>query len=663
VATTEWESLTLGQNKTIQKIAEAAGKASELLDANVKLASGTLKAAGVFLTGLLGPHILLLRTTADTIDDFVKDFKNIGFFVLEVTPDGKYLIPQGADKNPIKLLLHSVKVTTNASLAAAAGQSIEFAAWAKEFLGEEDIYLTGAQKSQYPVEVGKSQPQASLTDNASDNKLATLDGLTGLYKMTPSQVIATIIAAMDDELDLRRPQFSKSAKAGALVLIVGVSDLTKNLANIKSIVDAFLTFFGGAEKTDKRGKKVKEGGIATGVAKLGTLIEAALGQANTPSKNDTTLFVNSIAGVRGTEDDKYELSKSGTKGIPYLFGYPAEGFPNTGGNTPHEFELNDFVVGPRVKFGQRCMGYVSKIIDTGIDSTAGYLDGMVYYEQELVIRGVTELDAIGFRNLSTGAKLQKASLTNGISTFIDQNSGLPVREGPFNDYEYIANLPNIDTDFRFSDPLADGTVLTLPHAKKAWTKVVHDPDADNPWLLKVLEEEDITEEHTIHFDVFSHKHITQNTVIGNIVSPKTLDAPHPNFKASKLEDLIGDFNVFFASIDALTDTLRKMADDSAKALQDIIDYLDSKIKELEEINAALQKILKLFTIGLPAAGIYTLNIPVAEGGNDYIKEELQGAANRPPDDLDFTFGFMLMGGGTDASANAFKTMQELLAAS
>ena len=121
MATTEWESLTLGQNKTIQKIAEAAGKASELLDANVKLASGTLKAAGVFLTGLLGPHILLLRTTADTIDDFVKDFKNIGFFVLEVTPDGKYLIPQGADKNPIKLLLHSVKVTTNASLAAAAG--------------------------------------------------------------------------------------------------------------------------------------------------------------------------------------------------------------------------------------------------------------------------------------------------------------------------------------------------------------------------------------------------------------------------------------------------------------------------------------------------------------------------------------------------------------
>ena len=197
----------------------------------------------------------------------------------------------------------------NASIAAAAGQTIEFKAWAKEFLGEEDIYLTGAQKANYPMPVGKSQPPASRTDNASDNKLATLDGLTGLYKMTPSQVIATMIAAMDDELDLRRPQLSSSAEAGAIVMIVGISDLTKNLPNIQSIVKAFLTFFGGEEKKDKSGKVVAAGGVATGVAKLGSLIEAALGQANTPSKNDTTLTVNGVCGIRGTEDDAIILKR------------------------------------------------------------------------------------------------------------------------------------------------------------------------------------------------------------------------------------------------------------------------------------------------------------------------------------------------------------------
>ena len=65
--------------------------------------------------------------------------------------------------------------------------------------------------------------------------------------------------------------------------------------------------------------------------------------------------------------------------------------------------------------------------------------------------------------------------------------------------------------------------------------------------------------------------------------------------------------------------------------------------------------LTWFSIGLPSAGIYTLNIPVAVGGTEYIKSELQGAANAPPDDLDFTMAFMLVGEGT-----AFGVLQDLL---
>ena len=74
MATTEWKVQTIGQNKTIQEIAAAAEKASELVTVNVELASTAIKAAGVLLTGMLSPYILLLRTTADAIDDYVKDF-------------------------------------------------------------------------------------------------------------------------------------------------------------------------------------------------------------------------------------------------------------------------------------------------------------------------------------------------------------------------------------------------------------------------------------------------------------------------------------------------------------------------------------------------------------------------------------------------------------
>ena len=239
MATTEWQSITIGQNKKIQEVVAAAAKASELLNTNVKLAQGGLKAAQIFLQGLLNPKILLLTAIADEIDKFVEDLKGTGFYILECSNPEDYIIPEDADGNPIKLLMSPIAVAAKMTTAAAAGQTKEFGAWAKEILGEEDIYLTGAQKAEYKVPQGKKKPKDVATSNVNDNKFAEKDETTGLYKMTPSQMIATMIGAMDDKLDKRRPTFTSSAEAGAIVFIVGVSDMTKNLANLKSIIDAF----------------------------------------------------------------------------------------------------------------------------------------------------------------------------------------------------------------------------------------------------------------------------------------------------------------------------------------------------------------------------------------------------------------------------------------
>ena len=97
----EWESVTLGQNPEIQKIVSAAAKASELLNTNVGLAKTGLQLAQAFLLGVLNPKIILLNAIADEIDNFVNDFRNTGFFILEVTPTGKEIIPKDADGNPI----------------------------------------------------------------------------------------------------------------------------------------------------------------------------------------------------------------------------------------------------------------------------------------------------------------------------------------------------------------------------------------------------------------------------------------------------------------------------------------------------------------------------------------------------------------------------------
>ena len=122
MATTEWKVQTIGQNKKIQEIAAAAEKASSLVTTNVELASSAIKLAGVLLTGMLSPYILLLRATADAIDDFVVDFRDIGFYVLEVTDaEGGYIIPEDADGNPIKLLLSPVQVAAHMAVASTVG--------------------------------------------------------------------------------------------------------------------------------------------------------------------------------------------------------------------------------------------------------------------------------------------------------------------------------------------------------------------------------------------------------------------------------------------------------------------------------------------------------------------------------------------------------------
>ena len=104
MAENEWKAVTIGQNKTIQEIAAAAAKASALLTTNVKLAQTTMHVAAAFLLALLNPYVLLLRMVADLIDDYVKDFKNIGFYVLEVSdPSGKSTIPVDKDNKAITL--------------------------------------------------------------------------------------------------------------------------------------------------------------------------------------------------------------------------------------------------------------------------------------------------------------------------------------------------------------------------------------------------------------------------------------------------------------------------------------------------------------------------------------------------------------------------------
>ena len=595
----KWESATLGQNHHIAKIASEAAKASKLLNTYIKFNKTQLKIAQKFLLDSLNPKIKLLNAIADEIDNFVSDFKNTGFYILEVTPTGKETIPTDADGDPIEIFIDASQVAYNYSIAASAGMTHEFLAWTANELGIESYETTGAELADYAVKQGKSQPAPILKKGANDNSVATKDPLFGMYKFTPSQVIAQTIAAMDDKLDERRPQFSDSAQVGAVMIIIGYADMSKKISDLYGVLKLVIDFFGG------------ENGLFTkGLQKVADQIDAAIGGMEDETQNSVTIIVDQVSGIYGTEDDAMKFGKD----------------TGTRQNFKDQFELYDFVLGPNMGLGSRAMGYVSEVINTTTPNT----NEPIYQKQELVITGATEEDAIAFRKLCAGASLQLAHYEKNEERWIDNNSGIPMIGKYTHGYKYLEELEGADL------------AQTKVYRKK---KEVFLSSKGKEYLNETL------------WSDTSFKQKFKKGLVGKIAQPpKGEDAPPPNFKAAKLEDIMGDFQDFFSGLETLSDGLREIAGDSGTELKKFIKYLDGKIKELDKFNKTLQKILKIFSDGLPSSGVYSLVIPGEVGGNKFIKETLQSAKGRPPDSLDFAVGFLMMGGGP-----SMKVLTSLLA--
>ena len=700
--TIQWNSYTLGQNKKIAEIAAAAQKAGVLLNANMEFARTSITAAGLLLKAAVSPQIILLNAVADEIDNFMSDFKNIGFYILEVGQPANYGVPKMYDKDngwgPVNLIIKAADITVAMAVASSKGLGLEVAGMMAETLAEENIRLTGPQKAEYKIPIGKTKqdwpagfcsvpftyhktetecnaahgvlidqseeetydplapkqyyqhkdkwvkgssytldPSGPPSPAPSEVNMAEPDGWSGLPKITPSQAIATMIGAIDDPGDSRRPIFSTSAEAGGIVLMIGVADLTKNLATIKDVFDAFIEFFGGEKQ-----------GMLAGLGKLNDLVAAALAQKQHPEQNMVTLNVNTVCEMIGNQESLKFLKSR------YALKESVSGKKNAANchvGDDHIFSEGDFVLGPHDPSGKATstLGVVTKVVEQGGEKAI--YDDRGLGTQILEITAISTQDAIRFKN-SKGHKLTRVHYHEDSYDFIDRNSfGL------------------ISTDyqtFKWAEELTD------EEAKKSAVKVSFEAAADgeSPKPKQVGNGVDITEDHTItttHLSTNSYGigsgnettnsiYKTKNRLVGNIYEPagEPIASTPPDFTSYKLEDILGGLDAFFSSVQGLTDGMRQIAKDMSKTIDDIIIYLDGKIEELEEINAALQKVLKIFSTGLPATGIYVLNIPVNVGGNEYIKSTLQGAANRPPDSLDFTMSMFMMFGGPG------KALQDLL---
>ena len=242
----EWASVTLGVNDKITEVASAAEKASVLVGTNLTFVKTTLELGKVLLLAALNPQLLLLIAIADEIDNFVEDLKGTGFFILNVTPTGFEINPRDQDGNRIKLSLGTETLKKSYADAAADGPEAlaAFREWSLRVIGVSNP-PEGFVSSKYEIEQGKSEPDSIAAGAIATDLMVQKDALFGFVKMTPSQIIATMIAAMDDPRDPDRPQLSDSADVAALIIIIGFSDLTKFMKPIHETIDLFMSFFGG----------------------------------------------------------------------------------------------------------------------------------------------------------------------------------------------------------------------------------------------------------------------------------------------------------------------------------------------------------------------------------------------------------------------------------
>lgn len=637
-----WEQFTIGQNKKIQEMVAAAAKAQELVAANMQIAKTGAAAAKLFLTAVLNPKVMILNTIADEIDKFVNDFLGKGYYILEVVPDEQLTVPKDKTGNAVGIALSPAILALNYSTALGVGLGAEFRDFTKNFFGKEDPNEVTESKD---IPQGQSQSQEIRENDANSDRISLEDSVFGFPKMTPSQVIGQMIGAIDDDLDVNRPTFSTNTEVGALVMIFGFSDMSVNAGKFKKIMEDMIAFFGG-----------DEGLFTEGFKKIGNIFEAALGQHEDPTKHDVTVNLVTVSGILGTEDDIETLQKYGVEQ-----------------NYKDHFKVNDFVVGPRIKFpGRRALGYISKAEEDDIVADKG-----VYVNQKVTIRGATESDYFAWKNFSSGSTLQKAHFYKSRIRWVDQNTS-EIKTGPErNDYllfdeikdGYVYYHPQVNND---GTPKVD-EVTKKPQDKKqtfyansAITKVerkTKDKDSEefNAFLSPLTTGENMTE-------VIGQKEVgpggqalqdivVTKDVMGTVKAQDSKGAPAPNFKNATLEDLIGDAKKFFDNLKTFANQLRDLAGDTTKAIKDLEKFIDDALKRLQDIADSINKILQIFSTGLPDSGVYTLIIPPDQIlGVEGLKSALSGAENAPPNTLDYSVGFLMV-----ADKDSIELLIDLLA--
>jgi len=651
ISADQWFQAKLGNNPIFTAIATQAAIASALVQTNITLVQTGLDLSKVLLLATLNPQLLLLKAIADEIDKFVQDFKSTGIFYLEVTPRSMMPTPKDENGDAIELTFTKSAILQSYAAAIAAGKQYQnrtisgrrklaanppindienkFITWARSDAGLKLAtpppqisvsFLDQLQNGTYAISQG---PTSGTSAEEFDGAISTgimsdvNDNAFGLPRMTPSQVIATMIAAMNDRNDPQAPNFSTSADVAAIVIIFGVPDFEKTVDDVIELFDTFMAFFGGGEDSP--------------AVKAIKLVNDTLKEANkffnNPEDTKFKIKVKQVCAIRGGH--KVEGVDQSTSGeliaVNEKLNRKLLATIGADYNIAGQFEIGDLIVGPNNRSGNKALAYVHKVVKTtpAKYSPTPFLeqDHPFLVDQTLELIATNRFNKDAFIDFGSGAIIQKVFYdAPEPEDDIDRNSGLTIK------------------------PLARNNFIPIPFLTEEQAKNVPLVSREPGKILLTTNGTNSVVDELIDFggDPFT----THKVVTGQLLLPKPENtyATPPNFHSYTIGQLLTPLEQMFVAIQRFTNALRAFGSGIIEVINKIYEFLNDMIDELRKLVVIIQRILKLFTDGLPDAGVYSLIIPSTAGGNATIINSLQTASGRPPNSLEYSAGIMMMGG-------------------
>ena len=656
-----WNSKELQTPDAIKKIGQNAQNVINNLNILLEIVKGGAKLAKAVML-LSNPAGAIIKLAANEIIKAANDFKEIGVFYLFINPNDDGYGNQTTRELGLAIKrdgltgLYQFKptilnegppgATATYTVGTAYQRSLDIADLDPEYR-DSNNKTKADSKFIPPIPIFDDPPKWELggydpstwTGHAPITSIPLADG-SFPPEMKPSKVLQIMSEAFDDEGDvstfeIQAGQKNLARRAPAIYTASG-EKINKTLFNVDTVQREKLFRLPIEYIHHSEGPKTRSQSERKEITD-----RLQSGKPNfAGSSNIQGVEVIAIVALVGVESyqkfvDAFESLKGLFGGMPSLTEFADDiagiyakanaevGTPMTITNNTQfgDFGIGDFIVGQK-------SGAKAKILE-------------IVKKEDLVMKKTvtryhkvdTEASATWFPSINTEKTTGEDVIV--FTDLVDDNENKFFKKLDIK----VKMLPD-SIKFMPEETIYDGVIIDVGPPDKKYTAVVSKApsgSATNP---------------AIPYDQVNIDDVAKyGKVLG--VDPTAPPSIHPDWTSIKIKDVIPQYGDFFDEIIQFAEGLKGYASGADEYILRIIKLIDDTIAEFEEIVNTIKAFLKLFTTGLPDAGVYWLTIKTW-GGNKAIQDALTGSDDAPPETLNFCAGFIMVSvsgvGGLSATA-------------